>query len=275
MSKLLNTLKFLYISILTCIGFPVHAASYTDVGSGKPVVLIHAFPTDQHLWQPQREGLKKHFRVITLDLPGFGKAKPVDGKAITMTAYADEVRQLLDQLHIDTAVIGGESMGGYIALAFLQKYPERTSGLILSDTQAISDSAEAKAKRETSAVDVLNNGTAGFINGFLPKALSPNAAVAKRDFLKSILDSQPALAFASALRGMALRNDLSYVLAETTLPVLIITGDADVVVSPSQSEAMQQLARNSKLVKIANAGHLSNLENPEEWNDAVKEYFRE
>lgn len=247
--------------------------SYTDVGSGKPMILIHAFPADQNLWQPQREGLKQHFRVITLDLLGFGKSASVDGKAITMTEYADEVRQLLDQLHIDKAVVGGESMGGYIALAFLEKYPERVSGLILSDTQSISDTDEAKAKRETSAEDVLTNGTAGLISGFMPKALSSNASLETRQYLKSILDSQSPFAVASALRGMALRKDLSDVLAESNLPTLIITGNEDVVISPLQSDTMHRLARNSKLVKIADAGHLPSLEKPDEWNRAVIEFY--
>lgn len=247
--------------------------SYTDTGSGSPVILIHPFPTDLNLWQPQREGLKSHFRVITLDLLGFGKSPSVDGKAITMTEYADEVKQLLDQLHIDKAVVGGESMGGYVALAFLEKYPDRVSGLVLSDTQSISDTEEAKKKREASAVDVLTNGTAGLIKDFLPKALSPTASDAMREYLKSIFESQSRFAVASGLRGMAMRKDLSQVLKETNLPVLIISGNDDVVISPLQSEAMHRLAKNSKLVKIANAGHLSSLEKPDEWNKAVSEYF--
>ena len=97
--------------------------SYTDTGSGKPLILIHAFPTDQQLWNQQIAPLKKHFRVITLDLWGFGQSAPTDGKAITMPQYADEVNALLEHLHIQHAIIGGESMGGYISLAFLQKYP--------------------------------------------------------------------------------------------------------------------------------------------------------
>lgn len=247
--------------------------SYAESGSGKPIVLIHAFPADQRLWQPQQDGLSKYFRVITLDLWGFGKSSEVDGQAITMTEYADEVRQLLDQLHIQQAVIGGESMGGYIALAFLEKYPEKVNGLILSDTQSIADSDEAKTKREASAKDVLANGTTGLIAGFLPKALSPHASDDTRQYLKTILDVQSPFAVASALRGMAMRKDLSHVLAGSNLPVLIITGDEDVLISPMQSEAMHALAKNSKLVKIANAGHLSSLEKPDEWNEAVIKYF--
>ena len=97
--------------------------SYTEVGEGLPLVLIHAFPTDKRLWTAQQEGLKKHFRVISLDLWGFGESSSVNGGAVSMQEYAEEVKELLKHLHIQKAIIGGESMGGYIALAFLEHYP--------------------------------------------------------------------------------------------------------------------------------------------------------
>jgi pimeloyl-ACP methyl ester carboxylesterase len=247
--------------------------SYTDLGLGKPLVLIHAFPTDLRLWNPQQENLKKHFRVISLDLWGFGQSSPVDGQAVTMTDYADEVSHLLDQLQIKKAIIAGESMGGYVALAFLEKYPDRVDGLVLSDTQSISDNDETKAKREATAIDVLENGTSVFINNFLPKALSPNASQQTKLFLRNILESQTATAIASASRGMARREDTSNVLTHSMLPILIITGDQDLLINPDQSRNMHLLARNSRLIILNNAGHLSSLEQPLQWNDAVINMF--
>lgn len=247
--------------------------SYLDVGKGEPLVFIHAFPTDQRLWNAQREGLKNHFRVITLDLWGFGQSSPVTGQAMTMTDYAQEVKQLLDQLNIQKAIIGGESMGGYVALAFLEQYPERVTGLILADTQAITDNEETRAKREASAIDILQNGSASFINGFMPKALSKNASEETKQQLLTILQSQAREAFASALRGMALRHDTSQILAQTELPVLIITGEDDILISPEQSLAMHKLAKNSKLVTLKNTAHLANLEQAGAWNQAVIDMF--
>lgn len=271
-------------AILYCVSHGVLAASlspisenkfisYTDVGKGEPLVLIHAFPTDERLWELQRAGLKKNFRVITLDLWGFGKSASVDGRAVTMVDYADEVKQLLDQLHIHKAIIGGESMGGYIALAVFEKYPDSVSGLVLSDTQSIADSFDATSKREATAVDVLEHGTAKLISGFMPKALTPEASEQTSRFLQNILESQSSTAVASALRGMALRTDTSNLLSNTQLPILIITGDQDALISPQQSQNMHQLAKNSKLVTIANAAHLSSLEQPEQWNQAVVDMF--
>jgi len=92
--------------------------SYTETGKGQPLVLIHAFPTDKRLWEPQHEGLKNQFHVISLDLWGFGESSPVDGNAVTMSEYADEIKKLLDHLQIKKAIIGGESMGGTLLCLF-------------------------------------------------------------------------------------------------------------------------------------------------------------
>lgn len=246
---------------------------YTDEGQGKPLVLIHAFPTDHQLWEVQKEELQKYFRVITLDLWGFGQSAAANGEAITMPEYALEVKELLQQLHIKKAIIGGESMGGYIALAFLQHYPNKVAGLILSDTQSIADTPEIKAKREATAVDILQHGTETFIHNFMPKALSANATDETKLYLQTILQQQHPTAFASALRGMALRDDTSSTLTTSRTSILIITGEEDNLISPDQSRSMHALAKNSKLVVIQNAGHLSSLEKPTEWNQAVIDMF--
>lgn len=269
------------MSLLFCVIYangnaaPMAPTSYTIAGSGQALILIHAFPTDKRLWQAQVDGLKPYFKVIVLDLPGFGSAAPTKGEAVTMTQYADMVKALMDELHISKAIIGGESMGGYVSLAFLKKYPEAVQGLILSDTQSIADTAEAKAKREMSAQQVLQEGTAEVIRGFMPKALSPAAPETVRVYLQAIVDAQSATGVASALRGMAAREDTSQLLAKTNLPILILTGDADTLISPKQSEAMHVLAKNSELVMIKNAGHLSSLEQPMQWNQAVIAKFKQ
>ncbi|MCW8407546.1 alpha/beta hydrolase [Legionella sp. PATHC035] len=284
MNKLFFAPRFILFSIFfilnnalfaTTIAFPRtnHFISYNDVGEGKPIVLIHAFPTDQRLWQAQQEGLKANFRVITLDLWGFGQSSSVDGHAIPMSEYADEIKELLDYLKIDRAIIGGESMGGYIALAFLDKYPNRLLGLVLANTQSVADSLETKAAREKTALEVLENGMDKLIDGFMVKALSSNASLEIKTYLHHILSLQKSTAAASALRGMALRNSTSSLLATTALPILIITGEMDQVIPPQQSMDMHSLAKNSQLIILPNTGHLSNLEQPTQWNQAVIDFF--
>lgn len=246
---------------------------YTDVGDGAPLILIHAFPTGQRLWDVQQEKLKKYFRVITLDLWGFGQSSKVDGNAITMEEYAKEVKLLMDHLRIKNAIIGGESMGGYIALAMLQKYPDQVDSLILSNTQAIADNADAKASREATAKAILANGTENLVDSFITKALFANANQQTKTFLRQILSVQPATAMASALRGMSQRQDTSSVLKNSSRKILIITSDQDMVIPPQQSDNMHALAKNSKLVVIKNAGHLSSLEQADAWNQAVINMF--
>lgn len=255
--------------------------SYTNIGHGRPIVLIHAFPTDRRLWEAARIELEdifhdsRIFRVISVDLWGFGQSSPTNGQAVTMSDYADEVKELLDYLNIDSAVIGGESMGGYVALAFLDKYPKQVEGLILSNTQSIADTQEIKAKREAAAIDVIEHGTEKFTNDFMAKALSPDAPEKTKMFLKYILGQQDKMAIASALRGMALRNDTSNLLANSSLPILILSGENDMLISPQQSQNMHALAKNSKLVVIPKAGHLSSLEQPHTWIWSVVDMFYE
>jgi pimeloyl-ACP methyl ester carboxylesterase len=253
--------------------------SYTDIGQGRPIILVHAFPTDQRIFELARNEIEdifhdsKIFRIISIDLWGFGQSSSANGKAITMTEYASEVSELLEYLNIKSAVIGGESMGGYVALAFLEKFPKKVEGLILSDTQSMADSPETKAKREADAVDVIEHGTRNLINKFISKALSPDASEKTKMFLNHVLEKQDKMAIASALRGMALRNDTSNILANSLLPILILTGEKDMLISPQQSQNMHALAKNSKLIIIPNAGHLSSLEQPHKWIWAVVDMF--
>lgn len=250
-----------------------HRISFTDVGKGMPIILIHAFPTDQRLWKPQQENLASHFRIITLDLWGFGQSDAAQGQIVSMDDYADEIKQLLDNLHIKKAIIGGESMGGYVSLAFLSHYPDRVKGLILSDTNAISLTQQQKETYYKTAEDIQTNGSNTFIQGFLPKAVSKDASEQIRNYLLTIMNEQTPTAMAAEFRGIAERSNTSNVLSKTELPILIITGEEDQVLPPQQSYDMHKLAKNSRLIVIKGAGHLSNLEKPEEWNQAVIEMF--
>lgn len=245
---------------------------YTDQGKGEPLVLIHAFPTDSRLWEAQKE-LQDYFRVISVDLRGFGQSSATSDEAITMTSHARDIKLLLDTLHIKHAIIAGESMGGYVALAFLKEFPDNVSGLILSDSQTVADDEQTKAKRETLARDILKNGSTKFVTDFVTKALSSEALPQTRDNLLMIANSQQNNALASALRGMALREDTSDVLNKTNVSVLIITGENDQIINPKQSDIMHQLAKNSELVILPLTGHLSNLESSQQWNQAVINHF--
>src|SRR5689334_13086673 len=126
--------------------------AYTDAGLGLPVVLLHGYPFNRTLWNEQVSGLSNSYRVVTPDLRGLGEsdASPrseASVPAATMNRMAQDVAALLDHLEISRAVIGGLSMGGYVALAFYKQFPSRVRGLVLADTRAQADTEEAQQTR--------------------------------------------------------------------------------------------------------------------------------
>jgi pimeloyl-ACP methyl ester carboxylesterase len=276
--RLLNlslTLGAFFLSLSTSFALPSLNAkyiSYSDVGQGEVLVLLHPFLTDKSLWSPQ-QALRQQFRLLSPDLLGFGHSEGNFGHAVSMEEYADQVAQLLDQLYIKKAIIAGESTGGYVALAFLAKYPDRVKGLVLANTQAIAESSENKKASETLATAILEQGTERLVYDFINDALSADASEETRLRLQNIVMAQPATAIASALGGLSLREDYSSKLAKTEQPLLIISSDKDVLIAPQQSANMHALVKNSKLLIIANAGHLASLEQPAQWNQAIIDMF--
>lgn len=237
-------------------------------------MLIHPFLTDKRFWLTQQQELRRYFRVITIDLWGFGHSEAISGPLITMNDYSEEILQLLDQLYIKKAIIGGESTGGYVALDFLTKHPKRVKGLLLSNTQAIADSFQIKKKFAETAALVLSYGTEFLVDFFVDAALSKDVSEQTRQNLLNLARSQRPEAIAAALTAMSLRADSSLSLANSKLPILVITSDKDSLIAPQESANMQALAKNSQFVLIANAGHLSSLEQSKEWSRAVKERFQ-
>lgn len=246
--------------------------NFSDIGTGPVLVLIHPFAVDSRFWNPQQP-LTQKFRVITFDLWGFGLSSTTDGKAVTMEKYAMEVKQLLDQLHIEKAIIAGESMGGYVAIAFFKKYPTMVNGLVLSDTSSSADTPQNKTLREKDAVGLIKNGSKYFIENYLPKLLSQSASDQSLMDLKALVNKQQPNGFASAIRGIAQREDTTDVLKRTSLPVLIITGSADAIISPDESKNMHKITKNSQLIILDGAGHFSSFEQPDKWNQAVIDMF--
>src|SRR3954469_15908446 len=144
-----------------------------DTGSGRPLVLLHAFPLSSAMWLAQREGLANGWRVITPDLRGFGGSPMADDEP-SLDVAADDVAALLDGLGLDRVVLGGLSMGGYVAMAFLRRHADRVGGLVLADTKAGADSPEGRANRERIAAAVLDDPESTvLVDQVLPTLLGP------------------------------------------------------------------------------------------------------
>lgn len=249
--------------------------AYTDAGAGYPVVLIHGYPFNRSLWNEQVAALSNSYRVIAPDLRGFGETAASEGPA-TMNRMAQDVAHLLDHLEIARAVIGGLSMGGYVALAFYKQFPSRVRALVLADTRAQADTEEAKQTRAQQAEKALSEGMAGIADAMLPKLLTPETVSKRPDVVKRVRDmmlkTKPEGA-ASALWGMAERDDQTGLLSRITSPASILVGAEDAITPVADSERMHNAIAGSRLVVLENAGHVSNLERTEEFNKAVLEFL--
>lgn len=249
--------------------------AYDDVGVGPAVVLIHGYPFNRSLWTEQTEALTSRFRVVTPDLRGFGESDTSEGR-VTMNRMAQDVVELMDQLGIQQAVIGGLSMGGYVALAFVKQFPSRVKALVLADTRAQADTEEGKQTRHQQAEKALSEGMAGIADGMLPKLLTPETVSKRPEVVKRVRDmmlkTKPQGA-ASALLGMAEREDLSEFISSIGVPTMILVGREDAITPVADSEKMQSKIAPSRLVVIENAGHVSNLEQTEQFNFALLRFL--
>ncbi|HXE75694.1 MAG TPA: alpha/beta fold hydrolase [Candidatus Xenobia bacterium] len=251
--------------------------AWEEAGRGAPLVLLHAFPLNRKMWRPQAEALAGTYRVIMPDFRGHGESGIAEEDS-TMERLADDVRGLLDHLKLDRVVLGGLSMGGYVAFAFLRRWPERVRALILADTRASADTDEGRKARYETAELAEREGSAAIAERMLPKLLAASSHETKPELVAAVrgmvLEAAPA-GIARALRGVAARLPAFDLLPNINVPTLILVGEQDVLTPPSDSEAMAKAIPGSTLVKILNAGHLSNLEQPAIFNSAFLAFLRE
>lgn len=249
--------------------------AYTDAGLGQPVVLLHGYPFNRSLWNEQVSALGNSYRVITPDLRGLGESDATPGAA-TMNRMAQDVAALLDHLEISRAVIGGLSMGGYVALAFYKQFPSRVRSLILADTRAQADTEEGKQTRFQQAEKALAEGMAGIADSMLPKLLTPETVSKRPEVVKRVRDmmlkTKPEGA-AGALLGMAERDDQTEMLSQISCPTLILVGREDPITPVADSEKMHRAIAGSRLVVIENAAHVSNVERTDQFNDEMMRFL--
>jgi len=240
----------------------------TDSGSGTPLVLLHAFPLDSRMWDAVRPELAEHVRVITPDQPGLGSSPPSDEEP-SLASAAAEVVTALDTLGVDRAVVGGCSMGGYLAMAVLRAAPERVAGLVLVDTKPTADDDTARRTRLDMAERVLADGTGFLADESLPRLLAPIATAEVVGRVRALIDAQPATGIAWAQRAMAARPDSSALLAATDVPTLIVHGALDALMPVEIAHTTASLMSTVDTAVIADAGHLPPLETPAAFTTAL------
>ncbi len=233
------------------------------------LLCIHGFPLDGSFWQPQVQGLAGAAHVLAPDLRGFGADRRPVPEVMTMEAFAEDLMESLDRAGIERAVLCGLSMGGYVAMAFTERWPERVQGLILCNTRSTADNDAGKAAREQTALDALSKGAGVIARAMVPKVLSQRTRIqhpAEAQRIEEIMARQRPESIAAASRGMALRPDRTGLLRRIKVPALIVTGSEDNLMPLETSEAMNGAMAGSELVVIPGAAHLSCSESPVEFN---------
>lgn len=246
--------------------------AYREIGTGRPLVLLHAFPLSSAMWLAQREGLSSSCHVITPDQRGFG-GSALGEDPPSLDACADDIAELLDRLGLDRVVLGGLSMGGYVAMAFLRRHPERVEALVLADTKAAADGEAARANRERIAVAVETDAASSvLVDEVLPTLLGRTSRdtrpmVAGR--VRGLVQAAPAAAVAWAQRAMAARPDAFPDLRAFAGPSLVVVGAEDELSPPPEAQAMVDALPDAQLAVIPEAGHLTAVETPEAFTAEV------
>jgi pimeloyl-ACP methyl ester carboxylesterase len=247
--------------------------NYEVYGQGTAMLLVHAFPLNHTMWQPQVEALSDVCQLITPDMRGFGRSEVPEGP-YTMDVFADDLAGLLDTLNIQQVILAGLSMGGYIAFAFLRRHAARVQALVLADTRATADTEQAREGRETNAQLVERQGPEAIADMMLPNLISTHASAELRTHLRTVIRGNHPAGIASALRGMALRPDSTSLLSQINVPTLLLVGNEDTLTAPGEMQDMQQAIAGSKLVEIPNAAHIANLENPTAFHAALRDFVQ-
>ena len=251
--------------------------SYRDLGEGPgdPLVLLHAFPLNGRMFEPQMMAFSGERRVVAPDYPGFGRSPRTPAQP-DMHYYAEGVSDLLDRLHLDRVVLGGVSMGGYVAFECMRLFPERISGLVLANTRPEPDPVEMRETRNEMALSVARDGVEVLVELQMERLLASESLQDEGLVEKVraiILENSPDGAVA-ALGAMRERPDSRPLLGEIDVPTLVVGGEEDAISSPEVMGAMASEIPGASHLTIPNAAHLSNLEAPGKFNAALGDFLR-
>jgi 3-oxoadipate enol-lactonase len=250
-----------------------HVLPHDDVGSGPAIVLIHGHPFDRTMWAPQLAALAGEFRLIAPDLPGYGAAPPI-AAVTTMRDFADAIVTLLDDLEVPAATVIGLSMGGLVAMELASGNPDRVNRVVLAATTAAPVTPEEARQRRATADRIERDGileVALEMAGRLFGAQARRAPEVVGPLLATMIRSSPAGA-AAALRGRAERPDYRPLLAQITMPALVIAGDDDAFADEATTAELIAALPDPEVVRIAGSGHLPNLEFADRFNEAISRF---
>lgn len=258
---------------------PAIALQYVEHGAGGagPVVLLHGFPLAGRMWDELVAALADRYHLIVPDLRGHGASEAPEGP-YEMADHAADVLALLDRLGVQQAVPIGLSMGGYITMQLLAREPERIRAAVLADTMGSADAPERRQARAEQAEVIRAQGLAPFAEMVLPRMFAPATFRDRPDLVerfRELILSQRPEAVIAALQGLAARPDMLDALRAVRCPTLIVVGAEDAATTPEDGRRLAEAIPGARLVLIDGAGHMSNWEQPEAFNQAVRSFLDE
>jgi 3-oxoadipate enol-lactonase len=263
--------------------------AFLEAGAGWPVILLHGFALNAEMWRPQLERVPEGWRFIAPDLRGFGRSLPPSGPITqtdsrlppsggrtSMDDYAADVLSLMDALELDNAVIGGLSMGGYVAFAMYRLAPARFTAMVLVDTRSQADTPQVRDGRLHLREVLAKDGPAGVAVETLPKLLGETTRRERPEIVqqtRALIESASPEAIEAAIGAMMARPDSTPGLDAISCATLVIVGELDEIAPMVEAEAMQRAIRRSTLSVIPGAGHLSCLEQPDVFSRGLRDFL--
>ena len=248
---------------------------YDFEGTGRPLIFVHAFPLCAKMWESQVNYFKEKYRVITYDVRGLGDSISGDWQ-FTMESYADDFIEIIKQLKLDPVAACGLSMGGYIIQRALVKNPVLFKAIVLADTRAERDDDAGLISRSNSITSIKNGLKDEFISGFLQKLISEKSlnTPAIKNCIESMMLSNSDEGICGAMIALATRTTTLNQLQNINVPALIIVGEDDILTPLVFAQSMNKSLKNSELVVIKNSGHMTNIEQPEDFNKTLEIFLK-
>lgn len=248
---------------------------YDYQGDKETLIFIHAFPLSSEMWSTQINYFKDKFRVITYDVRGLGGSKQ-ENNQFTLEEYVNDLLEICNKLKLENIITCGLSMGGYIILRALERQPELFSKVILADTRAERDTDEGLIMRSNAIIDIKNGKIDNVLNDYLKKLLSEknlnNPEI--KNYVFNLMKRNSPEGIIGAMLAIATRTTTLHSLKKIKIPALILVGEYDSLTPIQFAEDMNNQLPDSSLDIIPDAGHLSNIENPQYFNESISKFLK-